>query len=118
MSGADIQLRWVKKNWGKAHEPEQIGRFVRAVPVQGMRDAASRRREALSAVVWKAGIELARQVRSLREQGGVLYLEVDDPVTLYHLRIRWEQELLDILRTDPSVSDIGAVRFTTRGHIH
>ena len=118
MHGADGRLRWIEKNRRSPREPELVGSVARAVLAEGARLGTERHRKVLSTLAEHAGPALMEWVCAVGLHRGVLRLEVSDPAALYHLRLQWEQPLLEILRAELPACGIHTVRFTVRGHKH
>ena len=131
----DQQLRWIEYNrtaladGAAGHGPRQFSGRCRR-PARGQRqgetalasklalellDARAARagasERARAVLAEHAGPDLLREVTALRLHGCVLTLEVAEPALLYHLRLRWEQRLLDLMRRHLPDTGITAVCF-------
>ena len=88
-------------------------------PVRGLLRAAFERhckgpawRQQLMAVLEQhAGAGLLSKVQGVEARQGELRLEVSEAAVRYELRLRWEQRLLALLRSQLPAAGITAVRF-------
>ena len=68
----------------------------------------------ITAVLYEHGAaELLEQVCSFDIRGGRLVFQVAEPALLYHLRLRWEQRTLELIRQCLPGIGIGTVRFVS-----
>ncbi len=110
----DRQLHWVQRNRSRAWAPRvgAIGPLSRKLlDSPNLRGPAWRRR--LIAVVGEhAGPELLDQAELVSIRRGILTLRVSDAATACHLRLQWEQRLLQLLQARTPEAGITAIRFT------
>jgi hypothetical protein len=110
----DDQLKWVQQNHrpkdGRCQSVGAVSRSLLDSPL--LRTPAWRRR--LLAVLQEVGPELLEQVEVVSARNGILTLHVEDPALSYHLRLQWEQRVLQALSARLPGAGIHAIRFTTR----
>jgi len=72
------------------------------------------RRRVMALLAEHAGTELLEAAEPVSLRGGVLTFEVSDPAAMYYLRIRWEQQLMDIFTRRLPAAGVHTVRFRLR----
>lgn len=105
------QLGWIAQNArGRARSPQTLGQIAEAWLTSDLWTGPAWRRAILRVMDEQAGeLRDLVEVESLKD--GVLTLSVGEPTRLYHLRIHWEQRLLDVVRAHVPESGVHTVRF-------
>ncbi len=88
-----------------------VGRAVREV-VEGRSRLSVQERRLLALFDEEGGPEFTQQVATLSLRRGVLRIGTSDGVTLYDLRLRWEQRLLQAVQKRMPELGIHMVRFS------
>lgn len=115
MDREERRLRWVQENRTRGHRSQRVGDVARSV-MAGPRLTGPAWRRRLSAVLLEhAGSALVNHIRLAGLRRGVLYIEVTEPAVLYHLRLKWERRLVDLLRSEVPEAGVQAVRFSVGG---
>ncbi|GAG05319.1 unnamed protein product, partial [marine sediment metagenome] len=76
---------------------------------------AAQHKELLAALTWRCGPGFAEQVTAVTIRRGMLVLQVRSaaPAQLYQLRIRWEQDILEVAQQHLPAAGIRDVRFVS-----
>jgi len=107
------QLRWIHQN-RPLSRPEAVGEIARKVVESQCQGGPAWRRGVFAMLEEHAGAELLQHIGGVDLRGGVLKLEVAEPAVAYHLRLQWEQRLLEVCQACLPAAGVHTVRFTAR----
>ena len=94
-----------------------MGGLAREVVASPQVTGPAWRRRLLGVLAEEVGPELLEHATVVSVRMGVLTLEAAEPAALCHLRIRWEQPLLQLLQSRLPEAGINSVRFVNaRNH--
>ena len=110
----DRQLQWVHRNRTKytGIRAGAIGPLLRELVDSPALRGPAWKRELVAVLNEYAGPELLDQAEIVNVRKGVLTFHVPDPAASYHLRLQWEQRLLQLLHARLPAAGIISVRFT------
>ncbi|HOW69164.1 MAG TPA: DciA family protein [Phycisphaerae bacterium] len=105
------RLEWVRRNRGERKGAEAIGVWAAWVVSHQLTALPAWRRRLLGLLEECLGADWQSCVVEVELRDGVLRLGVSEPARLYHLRLRWEQHLLDVLRAELPAAGIHTIRW-------
>ena len=101
------RARWEAARRGTATRAGQVAKGV----LEGRLRLSSVERRLLAVLHEEGGAELVDRIESLGLKRGVLRIETGDGVSVYDLRLRWEQRLLRAVHEGLPEAGVRAVRF-------
>lgn len=107
------ELAWVQRNHPQRRAPEAVGSLVQALLPSSRLGKCVCRQRLVSLLEQRAGPALLQHVSGLEIRRDVLLLRVAEPAMLYHLRLRWEQEIIQLLETELPEVGVHTVRFVS-----
>jgi len=105
------QLHWVQKNKAVRQPASRAGDIARNLIGSGRLSGPAWKQRLVRYLQEHAGPDLLDQAEPLTVRGGVLSFGVQEPAVLYHLRLQWEQRILQLVRSGLPEAGISAVRF-------
>src|SRR5262245_32565825 len=108
----DRQLRWVHQARMPRHRDVRVGPVMQEVVQSLGRGAPAWRQQLMGVLYDEAGLALLEFAEPVSIRRGVLTFRVAEPAMAYHLRMQWEQRLLDLIRAKLPQAGIHTIRFT------
>ena len=112
------RLQWVQRNLARGRKPQRLGEVAQALLSNPKLSGPAWRRRLLAVLAEHLGADLLDHVRVAGVRDGVLKLEVSEPAVLYHLRLQWEQRIVEVLHAELPEVGVHTVRFNLRGCEH
>ena len=112
---SDEQLKCIQQNrerWIRRRSAGRVGDLAAELLQSGLFDGPAWRRQLVGVLEAHAGGELLKHATIVGVRGGVLRLHVAEPALMYSLRLKWEQRLIALLRSELPDAGIFSVRFT------
>jgi hypothetical protein len=110
----DRQLGWVQQNRGRTRAtPPLAGDLARDFLAAATAGGKGWRTRLMALLEEHAGAGLLDYAEPLSVTRGTLTFAVSEPAILYHLRLQWEQRLLQLFQSLLPEAGISAIRFTT-----
>lgn len=108
------QLNWIQRNRapkGRAKLATLIGQVAQDILGSGQLAGPAWKSRLLEVLEEHAGPALLDHAEPLTVRNGILTLGVEEPAVLYHLRLQWEQRILQLVQSGLPEAGISAVRF-------
>ena len=110
----DRQLRWVQRARSPQADAAAFGPMAQAFARGLGRGGPAWRQKLIGILHDEAGPEVLDHAEPTSMRRGVLTFEVCDPAVAYHLRLHWEQRLLQLIAARLPQAGIHSVRFAAR----
>ncbi len=104
------QLKWVQQNCGRGEAARSVGELVGEL-LDSSRAGPGRHGRLLALLREHAGPALLDDAEPVSVSRGVLTFAVREPAILYHLRLQWEQRLLQLFQSRLPNAGISSIRF-------
>ena|SRR5687767_7692145 len=108
------QLQWIQRNRapkGRAKMASSVGEVAQGLLGSGQLSGPAWKSRLLEALEEHAGVDLLDHAEPLSVRNGILTFGVLEPAVLYHLRLQWEQRILQLVQSGLPEAGISAVRF-------
>ena len=107
------RLQWVQNNHARRRSPKLIGADVQKI-LASPKVAGSAMQRRIGVILQEyAGDDLMSHAAVGGVDRGILTLYVEDAAMLYHLRLMWEQKLLQLMQVQLPGAGIHEIRFTS-----
>jgi hypothetical protein len=108
----DERLKWICRNRPQEQPVERVGPLASQVLGSARVAGPAWKRRLLSLLAEHVGPELLDHAEPVGLRGGTLTFQVAEPAVLYHMRLQWEQRLLQLVRIRLPEAGISAIRFS------
>jgi hypothetical protein len=108
----DRQLRWIQKARSGQVSGSLVGPLAREWVKTLGRGAPAWRQRLLGVLQDEVGASLLDYAEPISISRGVLTFRVTEPAMAYHLRLTWEQRLLQLMMARLPQSGVHTIRFT------
>lgn len=110
----DRQLHWVQTNARRRPDRSSLAGAVARDVLKGLgRGAPAWRTQLLSVLLEELGPEFLDQAEPVSMTRGVLRFQVADAALAYHLRLEYEQRLVQLLRARLPQAGVNSIKFVT-----
>src|SRR5262249_52090253 len=113
----DRQLRWVQNARGVRDRNTPVGPIEREFVQSLGRGGPAWRQQLIGILYDEVGTALLEYAEPVSIRRGVLTFRVDEPAMAYHLRMQWEQPLLQLLSARLPQGGIHTIRFAAGGMV-
>lgn len=113
LSGQEAVHHAKGKDGWHTNSPTTVGRVVRDI-IESAVKQATQQQDLIELLREHCDCELTEQIMLVSSRHGTLVVQVAtaEPAVLYHLRLRWEEPVVEVMRRHLPAAGIHTVRFT------